>query len=106
MASVLAVVSRRKFERARPGGRQARPGDRLLVDGYTSSSARLRSLEEGGDLYLVTFRPDDRLWLVAVLRGPRFSEGCWRASQAKLRFLHQRFERVELLREPTPSLVL
>jgi hypothetical protein len=77
MASVMAIVSKVVFEKAH--GRDVRPGAVLPFDGYDSQHA---SLAAGGDLYLVTVRPGDVLWLVGVLRGPRSTGKRWAAARS------------------------
>lgn len=76
MASVLAIVSKALFEAA--GG--LRPGDRFDADGYGSAHPGLAPLGAGGDLYLVTARPGDVLWLVGILRAPTFDGARWSAA--------------------------
>jgi hypothetical protein len=76
MASVLAIVSKALFEAA--GG--LRPGDRFDADGYASAHPGLAPLGAGGDLYLVTARPGDVLWLVGILRAPTFDGARWSAA--------------------------
>jgi|GEM_PF-2411481 len=81
MASVLALVSKKIFEAdARVGGALVGVGDVWATDRYTSTNKKLGPLNSGGDLYLVTVRPpDEKLLLVAVLKGPRFDETRWLA---------------------------
>lgn len=81
MASVLAIVSKRAFEtEARVGGRLVGPGDVWPTGRYESAGAALRKLEGGGHLFLVTVRPGDEPWLVAVLSAPRFDGTRWTAT--------------------------
>src|SRR5690242_5258284 len=82
MASVLAVVSKAVFEKqARIAGRGIRLGEVWPVDRYVSRNPGLRTLAEGGDLWLVSVRPpDERLWLVAVLRAPTDDGTQWVAA--------------------------
>ena len=69
--SVLAIVSKAVFEKeARAGTRALGVGDVWPTSRYASASPSLESLASGGDLYLVTVRPGDVLWFVAVLRAP------------------------------------
>lgn len=75
MPSVLAIVSKRAFDKAH---RHAKPGDVLPIERYESRHARLDALA-GGALFLVTVRPADRLWLVAVLEQPVREDHAWRA---------------------------
>ncbi|MBS2018003.1 MAG: hypothetical protein JST00_34320 [Deltaproteobacteria bacterium] len=58
-----------------------RVGVVLLFDGYDSQHASLAPLAKGGDLYLVTVRPGDVLWLVGVLRRPRSTGARWQAAR-------------------------
>lgn len=78
MPSVLALISKAVFEKAHP---DASLGATVDLDRYDSAHVGLRPLAEGGDLYLVTVRPDEVLWLVGVLRAPRFRQGSWRAAR-------------------------
>lgn len=77
MASVFALVSKGEFERQHA---KAREGDVLPFTVYTSGNKALEPLAQGGDLYLVTVRPGDVLWLVAVLRSPRKDPGAWKST--------------------------
>ena len=77
MASVLALVSKGVFEKQ--FGKNTAVGDLLQIDVYNSKHRGLQTLSEGGDLYLVTVRPDDVLWLVGILRNPTFDETRWTA---------------------------
>jgi hypothetical protein len=74
MAAVLALVSKGEFDKQHRG---AAMGQVLAIAAYNSSNAGLRSLADGGDLYLVTVRPGDELWLVGVLRGPKQAKDRW-----------------------------
>jgi len=47
---------------------------------YTSANKALAPLASGGSLFLVTVRPDQVLWLVAVLDAPKHGKGAWRAA--------------------------
>jgi DNA-binding beta-propeller fold protein YncE len=78
VGSVLAIVSKAVFEAA--GGAKLSPGDRFSTDRYVSGNKGLAPLADGGDLYLVTVRPGDVLWLVAVLRAPTFDGAAWIAA--------------------------
>ena len=82
MPSVLAIVSKAIFERdARIGGRVAGAGDIVPLDRYVSKNKGLGPVSEGGALFLVTVRPpDEKLWLVGILEGPRFDGEQWSAS--------------------------
>lgn len=84
MASVLALVSKGEFERQHA---KARVGDVLAFTAYTSGNTALEPLADGGDLYLVTVRPGDMLWLVAVLRSPRKAQGAWKAKANAVRIV-------------------
>ncbi|MGZ3422741.1 MAG: hypothetical protein ACXVEE_33085 [Polyangiales bacterium] len=78
MASVMAIVSKAQFEKDL--GKSAREGAIYGTEIYRSQHATLRSLGEGGSLFLVTVRPpDEKLWLVAVLESPRSSDEGWNA---------------------------
>ena len=68
MPSVFALVSKGEFEKQYP---RAKEGDVLPLAAYTSENKALEPLARGGDLYLVTVRPGEVLWLMAVLRAPR-----------------------------------
>jgi hypothetical protein len=74
--SILAIVSRSQFEKA-----VASPavGGLWPVTTYVSSNPGLEPLGQGGDLYLVTVRPNDTLWLAAVLRSPKKGAKGWTA---------------------------
>ncbi|MFK7988635.1 MAG: toxin-antitoxin system YwqK family antitoxin [Sandaracinaceae bacterium] len=74
MPSILALVSKAVFKKQHPG---AELGAVLPFDAYHSKNKRLTALAKDGDLYLVTVRPDDVLWLVAVLRRPTFTGDGW-----------------------------
>lgn len=67
MTSMLAIVSKSVF--AQQFGKNVEVGDVLPLDVYRSKSKAFGALD--GDLYLVTVRPGDTLWLVGVLRGPQ-----------------------------------
>ena len=74
--SILAIVSKAEFEKA-----VASPAVGTLwpVTTYFSSNPGLQPLGKGGDLYLVTARPGDQLWLVGVLRAPKQDAEGWTA---------------------------
>jgi hypothetical protein len=81
MASVLAIVSKALFEANRgPKGGALAVGDVWATDTYASANKGLAPLSDGGDLYLVTARPGDVLWLVGVLRSPTFDGTKWTAA--------------------------
>ncbi|MCA9586218.1 MAG: hypothetical protein KC657_12755 [Myxococcales bacterium] len=70
----LAIISKAQFDGAHRG---AAPGSVLAIDRYISRVPALRSLEQGGALFLVTVRPGDVLWLVGVLETPAFDGDMW-----------------------------
>jgi hypothetical protein len=76
MPNVLAIVSRAKFELDAP---TAAIGDRLGMDRYVSTNKHLDKLADdgGGRLFLVTVRPYEKLWLVAILERPTFYATEW-----------------------------
>lgn len=74
--SVLAIVSKVEFERALVS---PTVDDLWKLTTYFSSNPGLDSLRHGGDLYLVTARPGDKLWLAAVLRSPKRDAKGWTA---------------------------
>jgi uncharacterized protein (TIGR02996 family) len=80
MGDVMAIVSKAAFESlARKG--DVHVGDVLPLDRYGSTHKALMPLAQGGSLFLVTVRPpDEKLWLVAVLRNPELQEGGWYAA--------------------------
>jgi hypothetical protein len=76
--SILAVVAKSIFEKdARAGGKLAGIGGVWPTARYASTSPALEPLAGGGALYLVTVRPGDQLWLVAVLRAPTRDASGW-----------------------------
>lgn len=73
--AMMAIVAKAAFEKEAGG---ARPGALWATDRYRAGSKALAPLAGGGTLYLVTVRPpDERLWLVAVLRGVDERDGAW-----------------------------
>lgn len=78
----MAIVSKAIFEKdARADGRILVEGETWATDRYVSQNKGLAPLAEGGDLFLVTVRPpDEALWLVGVLRGPKSGDGMWKAT--------------------------
>lgn len=78
MCSILAIVSKAEFEKA-----VASPllGGLWPVTTYVSNNPGLAPLGKGGDLYLVTVRPGDALWLVGVLRSPKKDAKGWSAKR-------------------------
>lgn len=78
MGSILAIVSKAIFEAARDAsGAKLEPGKRYPTDRYSSTHKSLDPLGEGGDLFLVTARPGDELWLVARLVAPKKKSDHW-----------------------------
>lgn len=78
MGDVLAIVAKAVFDGARgPGGGKLGVGDTWPTDRYVSANKGLSPLAAGGDLYLVTVRPGDVLWLVGVLRRPTHDGAQW-----------------------------
>ena len=77
MPSVMAIVSKAIFEKEARG---LGPGDVWTTARYASQNKALAPVGDGGDLYLVTVRPPESLWLVGVLRAPRLAKGEWRAA--------------------------
>ncbi len=79
MTSILAIVSKTWFEKEARNikGTILKVGDLYRINRYISTSAFLRPLSNGGSLFLVTARPQDRLWLVAVLENPAFQTNQW-----------------------------
>ncbi len=74
---MLAIVSKAVFER---DVKSPTVGTRYNTDRYVSTSKALSPLASGGSLFLVTVRPGDCLWLVAILETPQFKETAWVAS--------------------------
>jgi hypothetical protein len=77
MPSVMAIVSKAVFEKAARG---LDLGDVWEVDHYSSQNKGLAPLSEGGDLFLVTVRPPETLWLVGVLASPKRTGDAWKAA--------------------------
>lgn len=78
MPSILLIISKAVFEKDH--GRNASLGADLPLAAYHSKHAAMAPLGEGGDLHLVTVR-DGSLWLIGVLRRPRFERGSWIAAK-------------------------
>lgn len=78
MPSIFAIISKSIFER--DFGQGVCVGDVLPLDAYRSKGKAFDPLREGGDLFLVTARPEDRLWLVAILETPTFGTDGLRAA--------------------------
>lgn len=74
MPDMMAIVSKAVFEKEHPG---AKPGATLPIALYRSTHKAFEKLKTGGRLFLVTARPDDVLWLVAVLDGLTFDGQQW-----------------------------
>jgi uncharacterized protein (TIGR02996 family) len=81
MASVMAIVSRKVFERDfRVGGKVAVVGEVVPTTTYASSQRTLDRLADGGDLFLITVTPAEELLLVGVLADPTFAKDRWTAA--------------------------
>lgn len=82
MTDVLAIISRAAFEKGLGGGEV---GTVKAVSTYDSNPKPFAALRDGGDgaLFLVTARPEDKLWLVAILEKPRLTknEQSWIAQE-------------------------
>ncbi len=74
MPDMMAIISKAVFEKESPG---SKPGTTLPIDLYRSTHKSFEKLKTGGRLFLVTARPDDVLWLVAVLDGLTFDGERW-----------------------------
>jgi hypothetical protein len=75
---MVAIVSKAVYQRDMP---EARVGGVVPLDCYLSTNAALRKLQAGGRLFLLTVRPGEALWLVAVLTNPRFEGTKWVADR-------------------------
>ncbi|HEY1551912.1 MAG TPA: TIGR02996 domain-containing protein [Kofleriaceae bacterium] len=71
-------MSKAMFEKAARG---LELGDIWETDEYASRHKSLDVLADGGDMFLVTVRPPETLWLVATLRDPRATDRGWTANQ-------------------------
>jgi hypothetical protein len=72
---MVAIISRAVYERDMP---DARIGAVVPLSRYSSTNAALSKLSSKSRLFLLTVRPpDEALWLVAVLRNPRFVGTHW-----------------------------
>jgi len=80
MADVLAIMSKAVFD-GDYKRRSAKVGEVLPLDRYASSHKTLDALRDGGRLFLVTVRPPEDLWLVAVLEKPKREKGAWIAKK-------------------------
>ncbi|MBN1911506.1 MAG: SMI1/KNR4 family protein [Pirellulales bacterium] len=80
---VMAIISQKMFltDCKTVEGMLPEPGDIVPLQQYVSTNKNLQPLSQGGDLYLVTVRPGEELWLVAVLRAPKFSKDRWHAGR-------------------------
>jgi uncharacterized protein (TIGR02996 family) len=83
---MMAIISKAVFEKTArlPDGRRAGAGDVLSLDRYLSKNKNLEALEAGGDLFLFTVRPKEKLWLVARLVSPVFETDHWEAEANSL----------------------
>jgi hypothetical protein len=71
MGSVLAIINKATFGKLRTREDQTPAiGTQIAIDRYESEHPTLDTLKVGGSLYLVTVRPDEVLWLAAVLAAP------------------------------------
>lgn len=83
MPDILAIVSKAVFERdARVGGKTVTLGDVWPVDRYNSTNKVFDALERGGRIFLVTVRPNERLWFLGVVDAPRSNGSAWVAAKA------------------------
>src|SRR3954469_12905979 len=78
MADVMAIISKAVFE---VDAKRARVGDVLPFDRYESAHKAFESLEGDDRIFLVTVRPPEDLWLVAVLEKPKRVKGGWGATK-------------------------
>ncbi|MDQ3338138.1 MAG: TIGR02996 domain-containing protein [Myxococcota bacterium] len=83
MASVLAIVSKKVFDRDFDAGL----GETVPTTTYASAHPSLAKLADGGDLFLVTVAPGEELWLAGVLEQPKFQKDKWvaKANTAPIR---------------------
>ncbi|MEZ4250577.1 MAG: DUF4132 domain-containing protein [Polyangiales bacterium] len=82
MADMMAIVSKAAFDALRP---VPTLGTTTALDGYDTKKERLRHLGGAHDrLFLVTVRPGDRLWLLAVLEGATHDGKRWRATANRI----------------------
>jgi len=75
---ILAIYSKSRFDAEARGLGE---GDVFAIDRYTSRNKALTKLSQGGTLFVVTVRPGDVLWLVAVLEDPRDDGTAWVAEK-------------------------
>jgi hypothetical protein len=81
MPSILAIVSKSIFEQ----DCDFAVGDLYETSEYLSKHKALDALADGGSLFLVTARPGDQLWLVAILEKPIYVGDRWAGSANKVR---------------------
>jgi len=83
VTDVLAIVSRAVFEKdARaPSGKLLGVGDVWPLDRYNSSHKTFERVRGGGRIFLVTVRPDERLWFLGVVDAPSFTGSSWVAAK-------------------------
>ena len=85
MGSIFAIVSKSIFEAARDArGQKLEPGKRYETDRYVSTHKSLDPLGAGGDLFLVTARAGDALWLVAHLASPKKHADRWQSAPSTI----------------------
>src|SRR5262245_17310186 len=77
MPDFLAIVSKAVFEKS---AGELGVGDVWPTASYVSANKALAPLGDGGTLFLVTVRPGNVLWRVAILDRPESSRGAWRAA--------------------------
>ncbi len=81
----MAIVSKSIFQKeARSTSGLLRIGETYQTSVYRSKSKGLVALDADSQLYLVTVRPNDVLWLVGVLAAPVHSENGWQAAINKV----------------------
>jgi hypothetical protein len=79
MPSVLAIISKAVFEKM--VAKTVAVGDVVDTERYVSSQAVFNQLGPGDAIFLVTVRPpNEQLWLVAVLEGPKRKKDAWVAA--------------------------
>jgi hypothetical protein len=74
MASVLAIVSRAVFDEEHDG---AALGDVLPIDRYVSKLPVFEKVGKGDGIFLVTVRPGNILWRVAIVESPKKKGKAW-----------------------------
>jgi len=74
LSSVLAIVSKAIFEKT---AKDLLVGDVLDVDRYVSKNVAFEKLGAGDAIFLVTVRPKETLWLVAIIEEPKRAKGQW-----------------------------